>query len=420
MDKVIETWNGEWWLPNNFAPNVPNSVGRLIYYEDRNPELEITVMSTANAFLWPDKKYPVIYGTDAQGNEFSLFNADLRPQKDSSKYVFGIDYILIGAQVPTMDDTLFFKKAIVTFPHLHDLFVFRHVEKITDNNTTTYKIDTQPKISEYPVKIDDKTTWTFVGSVETSSKGEHYSDIHIHQDTNLVIEYEEITSINHLKYLISEFSQFLSVALFSNQQPSKIILADESGATEAILLYKPKASAEWHLRMIGNSLSNERMIKLLRQWHANYNDIAPISSYLIRSTEYQTEFEAPDFLIIAQALDGYWKRFFNKQRTPQEKDIRKYKDEIKHLLSYFREVCIVQNLGLDANIAAQTRNKYSHMCPNGEKGTEQAVSDPKQLRLLTLRMKILLLCCVLDYMGMTTQEIDTSFKVAGDIQKYLQ
>ena len=97
MDKVIETWNGEWWLPNNFAPNVLNSVGRLIYYEDKNPELEITVMSTANAFLWPDKKYPVIYGTDAQGHEFSLFNADLRPQKDSSKYVFSLDYILIGS-----------------------------------------------------------------------------------------------------------------------------------------------------------------------------------------------------------------------------------------------------------------------------------------------------------------------------------
>ena len=68
MDKVIEIWNGEWWLPNNLGAS--NSVGRLIYYEDKNPELEITVMSTANAFLWPDKRYPVIYGTDAQGNEF--------------------------------------------------------------------------------------------------------------------------------------------------------------------------------------------------------------------------------------------------------------------------------------------------------------------------------------------------------------
>lgn len=419
MDKVIETWNGEWWLPNNFAPNVPNSVGRLIYYEDKNPELEITVMSTANAFLWPDKKYPVIYGTDAQGNEFSLFNADLRPQKDSSKYVFGIDYILIGAQIPTMEDTLFFKKAIVTFPHLHDLFVFRHVEKITDNNTTTYKIDTQPKISEYPVKIDDKTTWTFVGSVETSSKGEHYSDIHIHQDTNLVIEYEEITSINHLKYLISEFSQFLSVALFSNQQPSKIILADESGTTEATLLYKPKASAEWHLRFLGNAMSNSRVCELLKRWHTNYNDIAPISSYLIRSTEYQTEFEAPDFLIVAQALDGYWKRFFYKIRT-QETKVPSYNKKLQQMMAYFGEVAIIQNSGLNTVVAAQTRNKYSHMSPNGEKGTELAVTDAKQLRLLTLRMKILLLCCVLDYMGMTIQEIDTSFKVAGDLYRYLK
>lgn len=419
MDKVIETWNGEWWLPNNIAPNVPNSVGRLIYYEDRNPELEITVMSTANAFLWPDKKYSVIYGTDAQGNDFSLFNADLRPQKDSSKYVFGIDYILIGAQIPTLNDTLFFTKAIVKFPHLRDFFFIQRLSKTEDNNATVFRIDNNPKRTEYKVIIDERNTWSFISNIETTTNAEHNADIHIEQNTSLLIEHNDIQSVDYFLHQIYEFSQFLSIALLSNQQPSEIVLATE-GSTQAKLLYKPKASAEWHLRFIGDFLPVKRLDNLLEKWHASYNDIAPISNYLIKSVDYQNEFDAPDFLIVAQALDGYWKRFFNKQRTPQERDIRKYEDEIKHLLYYFREVCIVQNLGLDANIAAQTRNKYSHMCPNGEKGTEQAVSDPKQLRLLTLRMKILLLCCVLDYMGMTIQEIDTSFKVAGDIQKYLQ
>lgn len=419
MDKVIETWNGEWWVPQSEIPNAPNAVGRLLYYENKNPELEITVISTANAFVWPNKEYPVIYGMDASGNIFSLFNAYRHPENNASKIVFSIDYILIGEQVSTMEDTLFFKKAIVTFPHLHDLFVFRRVEEIVDNSTTTYKINHQPSVLEYPIKIDDKTTWTFVSNVETNITGKHYSDIHIHQDTNLVIEHEEITSINHFKYLISEFSQFLSVALFSNQQPSKIILVGESWTTEATLLYKPKASAEWHLRFIGDAMPNSRISELLTQWHAKFNDIAPISSYLIRSTEYQTEFDAPDFLIVAQALDGYWKRFFNKCRT-EGKDIRKYNEELQQMMAYFRGVAIIQNLGLDTVVAVQTRHKYTHWTPNGEEGTELAVTDPKQLRLLTLRMKILLLCCVLDYMGMTIQEIDTSFKVAGDLYRYLK
>lgn len=419
MDKVIETWNGEWWVPQSEIPNAPNAVGRLLYYENKNPELEITVISTANAFVWPNKEYPVIYGMDASGNIFSLFNVYRHPEKNASKIVFSIDYILIGAQIPTMDDTLFFKKAIVTFPHLHDLFVFRRVEEIIDNSTTTYKINHQPAVLEYPIKIDDKTTWTFVSSVETNILGEHHADIHIHQDTNLVIEYEDITSINHLKYLISEFSQFLSVALFSNQQPSKIILVDESGTTEATLLYKPKASAEWHLRFLGDALTKRRLNEFILRWHAKFNEIAPISSYLIRSTEYQTEFDAPDFLIIAQALDGYWKRFFYKIRTKETK-VPSYNKKLQQMMAYFGEVAIIQNSGLDTVVAAQTRNKYSHMSPNGENGTELAVTDPKQLRLLTLRMKILLLCCVLDYMGMTIQEIDTSFKVAGDLYRFLK
>ena len=418
MDKVIETWNGEWWLPNNFAPNVPNSVGRLIYYEDRNPELEITVMSTANAFLWPDKKYPVIYGTDAQGHEFSLFNADLRPQKDSSKYVFSLDYILIGAQIPTLNDTLFFTKAIVKFPHLRDFFFIQRLSKTEDNNATVFRIDNNPKRTEYKVIIDERNTWSFISNIETTTNAENNADIHIEQNTSLLIEHNDIQSIDYFLHQIYEFSQFLSIALLSNQQPSEIVLTDE-GNTQAKLLYKPKASAEWHLRFIGNAFSIPRLEDFLKQWHSRYKEIAPICSYLIKSVDYQNEFDAPDFLIVAQALDGYWKRFFNKQRT-QGNDIRKYEDEIKHLLSYFREVCIVQNLGLDTIVATQTRHQYSHWYPIGEKGTEHAVSDPKQLRSLTLRMKILLICCILDYIGLTPQEIDTSFKVAGDIQKYLQ
>lgn len=418
MDKVIETWNGEWWLPNNFAPNVPNSVGRLIYYEDRNPELEITVMSTANAFLWPDKKYPVIYGTDALGNEFSLFNADLRAQKDSSKYVFSIDYILIGAQLPTLNDTLFFSKAIVKFPHLRDFFFIQRLSKTEDNNATVFRIDNNPKRTEYKVIIDERNTWSFISNIETTTNAENNADIHIEQNTSLLIEHNDIQSIDYFLHQIYEFSQFLSIALLSNQQPNEIVLTDE-GSTQAKLLYKPKASAEWHLRFIGNAFSIPRLEDFLKQWHSRYNEIAPICSYLIKSVDYQNEFDAPDFLIVAQALDGYWKRFFNKQRT-QGNDIRKYEDEIKHLLSYFGEVCIVQNLGLDTIVATQTRHLYSHWYPVGEKGTEHAVSDSKQLRSLTLRMKILLMCCLLDYMGLSPKEIDTSFKLAGDIQKYLQ
>lgn len=419
MDKVIETWNGEWWLPNNVAPNVPNSVGRLIYYEDKNPELEITVMSTANAFLWPNKKYPVIYGTDAQGHEFSLFNADLRPQKDSSKYVFSLDYILIGAQIPTLNDTLFFTKAIVKFPHLRDLFVFRRVEQIDEDNATIYKINNQPKISQYPIKIDNNTTWIFVSDIETSIVSEHFADIHIHQDTSFVVESTEIQSVYFFIHQIYEFSQFLSVALFSNQQPNEIVLVDENGILRAKFLYKPKPSAEWHLRFIGDSLRNSRISELLKHWHTRYNEIAPISSYLIKSTDYQTEFDAPDFLIVAQALDGYWKRFFYRQRT-KEPGIPSYKEKLEQLLSFFGNVVIIQTLSLDTTVASQTRNKHSHMGPDGEKGTEHAVSDPKQLRSLTLRMKILLLCCLLDYMGLSSKEIDTSFKLAGDLYRFLK
>lgn len=52
---------------------------------------------------------------------------------------------------------------------------------------------------------------------------------------------------------------------------------------------------------------------MLFAWHANFEQLSPICNYLIRSLRYNRFFDAPDFLIIAQALDGYYKRFINKR-----------------------------------------------------------------------------------------------------------
>ena len=139
---------------------------------------------------------------------------------------------------------------------------------------------------------------------------------------------------------------------------------------------------------------------MLRVWHQNYDKIAPISSYLVDSLRKKNEFSVPDFLIIAQALDGYHKRFVNKKNG---KDIKKYEEQIKVLLNQFKDVQVIQECNIDPEVLKDTRHKYSHLYPDDEKS--KAV-EGDALYWLTEKCKILLTCCVLNMMGLTNAEID--------------
>jgi hypothetical protein len=136
--------------------------------------------------------------------------------------------------------------------------------------------------------------------------------------------------------------------------------------------------------------------------------MAPITKYLAQAvTEQKGEFDAPDFLIVAQALDGYFKRFVNKK---DGKDIRKYDDQITKLLEYFKDVDALRACNLDAKVMAHSRHKYSHLIPNDEtKNVEKAVSG-EELYYLTRKAIVLLTCCILDNLGLTIDEINICFK----------
>jgi hypothetical protein len=144
------------------------------------------------------------------------------------------------------------------------------------------------------------------------------------------------------------------------------------------------------------------MCGFYKTWHENYSQINPICSYLIRSIKYNTAFDAPDFLIVAQALDGYFKRFVNHR---EGKDIKQYQHQIKMLLDAFKDVDVVRRCKLDPSILTQTRHKYSHLIPDDDKKITMAV-DGEELYWLTQKCIVLLTCCILDMLGLTTDEIN--------------
>ena len=139
---------------------------------------------------------------------------------------------------------------------------------------------------------------------------------------------------------------------------------------------------------------------MLITWHENYEKMSPISSYLIRSLQKKNSFDVPDFLIIAQALDGYHKRFVNSKSVINHK---KYEDGIKILLKQFKDVDCIQKCRINPQVLTQTRDKYSHLLTDEDK---PLAVEGEDLYWLTEKCKILLTCCILNMLGLTNKEIN--------------
>ena len=139
---------------------------------------------------------------------------------------------------------------------------------------------------------------------------------------------------------------------------------------------------------------------MLSLWNENYDKIAPISGYLIDSLQKKNRFDVPDFLIIAQALDGYYKRFVN---TTNKKGCRGYELGINTLLEQFKDVDCVRKCKIDPKVLTQSRDKYSHLLFDKDK---PLAVDGWDLYWLTEKCKVLLTCCILNILGLTNKEIN--------------
>ena len=221
------------------------------------------------------------------------------------------------------------------------------------------------------------------------------------QTTTLEIEAEKPLSIETYLKQIEEFAQFLSIALYGDQNPTEVKLTNKETERESVLLFKKDASVNPEIySLIKFDLLKDKLPAMLNQWHNNFDKMAPISSYLIDSLQKKNRFDVPDFLIIAQALDGYHKRFVNKKNG---KDHRKYEDGIKILLKQFEDVDCIQKCHIDPQVLTQSRDKYSHLLLDEDK---PLAVEGGELYWLTEKCKILLTCCILNMLGLNNKEIN--------------
>lgn len=427
MTNNPQIYHGEWWVPavadrdtrmtflqpEGMMGHERKYTGTLTYYGDKSSTLEL-YHTPSNIHSKHYCQNNVIWGIDANGHIFTLFNVMMNEQRlgDFTCTKFVVSYILIGEHVISADDNLFVN-CTVSFPYLRNWAFHDNITKSNAGESILYKT---PVYAEKLLETtnEEGVCWR-LWQGQTISRSIY--DLKITQTTTLEIEALEAISIRSCMRHIEEFAQFLSIALYCDQNPTEVKFVNKENKRESVFLFKKDASVDPEvMSLIKFGILKEKLPTMLNTWHENFEKMAPISHYLINSLKNNNRFDVPDFLIIAQALDGYHKRFVNhkKQRASLKEEVKKhlkkgrdkssqYEKNINILISQFNDVNCIQKCHIDPQVLAQSRDKYSHLLTDEDK---PLAVEGEDLYWLTEKCKILLTCCILNMLGLTNKEIN--------------
>ena len=407
--KIPERDEFTWQFSGYHSYNHQECMGTLYYNENKPLKLEVYHEPKQGLISNMYHHYDIIWGKDANGYEFTLFNANMSipEQKDQafdiSKEEYIIDYVILGRHVESIDEPVF-DICIVKFPFLKNWAFQDNRLENRNGNFLSCEVELARGQPFLETEIEEGVKIALLPHSEYIS-GRY--DTTIVQNTYLRITTDKPIPTRRFMQLVFEYSQFLSLALFSNQSPIKIELRTRKEPRRwSFLLYEIESSVEpYEIPLIKYDKLKAKLPSMLLAWHLNFEQLSPIVNYLIRSLQYKRFFDAPDFLIIAQALDGYYKRFVNKK---DGKDIKQYKCQITKLLEHFKDIYLLQDCGIDVEELTQSRHKYSHLLPDSDEKMEKAVIG-EDLYNLTQKCIVLLTCCILDNIGLTTEEINICF-----------
>lgn len=429
MTNNPQIYHGEWWVPakadpsNNMFMTVPEGLekkytGTLTYYGDKDATLEL--YHVPSNYHYSHYEYnKVLWGKDSNGRIFTLFNVAMREKRgmDFSSVTYVVGMILIGEHVLSISEG-WTQKCLAYFPYLNNWIFYetQHFIKANFGENSFLLHAAFKKQALFDVKINDGTCLKLCNSHTIENRVEGYR---IFRKPYFEIETSEPQSLEYYFKLISELEQFLSIALFSEQNHSEIEFLDRDGdikETCKLLLKQESSDDPVFSSLIKYVQLKDKLPSMLSLWHDNFDKVSPISGYLIDSLQKKNRFDVPDFLIIAQALDGYNKRFVNHkkkrdllkvevnnlQRKGRDKPSQ-YEKDINILISQFSDVSCIQKCHIDPKVLAHSRDKYSHLLLDEAKPFAVEGWD---LYWLTEKCKILLTCCILNMMGLTNEEIN--------------
>lgn len=431
-------FKGYWWLPDNPDDRV---AGVLTYTPSEKISLELIggFKKGANLIvgLVEDRKksVPLIYGIDNNAKEFSLLNCssgfsfNFSSEFPMTRYT--VQMVVYDKYVKGLDEVCDYT-AHIRYPELSHWAYPAAIEQVLHFNKEGNDIDS----CSFNVPHFDSTTESILSvtcdnGVHLSIKrgvgyqpGELFLKPEIEQFSFLELRGADTgMSIRGIFHEMHKFGQFLSLATKRNVRPESIYLTDpdvrqdfKDGAKSFffpiyILVVQPpvpnpaKIDRDEFL-FCYEDISNQ-LQEILPKWMSDNDNLQPIKSHLVDSLVYKPIVGSVDFLQVIQAIEGVWWRFRDDayktaHSIPRRKQTTLH-TIIHELLGSLQTIPTISRMEVDIDEVVDSRVYYTHFV---DKARRPKVLDDWELYKLTKKMRTVLLCLVLELLGLSHDDIE--------------
>lgn len=397
--ETINEFKGLWWLPTNSEKKI---AGELRYSRTEDTTLELIGEFQEGDWLLDindQRRYDIIHGALSDGKDVTIITSFPIDASYSTSCSFPIvkyltPLVINGKHLQNLDER-FLRRITISYdelsiwyrPDLIKQVVFSRKVIFAERNTERY---------ELRCEIDPNTTFILSPKVDIKSDATSHKLI---QYTNLIIEFIQPVDLQEAIRIIGGFNQFLSFATFSSVQ-CKEICFDYDGRADNHIYYhfskeEYKPFLEHFRYLFTYDTIKDKFPTIIKKWYED-EDIIPIRSHLIQSLNRGGKFSSADFLVVVQAIDGYYKRF--------KKDGTKLYKILVELVKEFSDISCLELVKADFSRIVSSRDYYSHLLPVRKK---KSILSWHELHALDFQLRKLLICCLLQFIGFDNTEINT-------------
>lgn len=436
--KLIERhiFKGYWWLPDNpekkvagivtYIPNEKICLELIGGFEDSSGEY-VNLLDDGNSSV------PVIYGKDSDAkvitlvgcrSSFSLnFNAGYPMMSYSARM------LAYGKHISSIDEICDYT-AYVCFPELSywaqpgviNQIVNYDAEDVTSSsffipNLRGEKGEMFSCNCENGVRISVCRSAKYnPGELSLKPYIEQYSYLSISRpDTGMTIP-----EVSHEIY---KFEQFLSLATMRTVQCESIDLRDPEIREDSkdgrkshcfpiyvLTVQRPvfnPSKISRHKFLFCYESMPERVPDVLEKWMSDSDNLQPMKHHLVDSMVYKPVVGSVDFLQVVQAIEGVWWRFKDESYKADKSISRRRQTTLTTIISEtldsLSDISKVSSMDIDIEAVVDSRNYYSHFVDRSKK---PKTLDGMELYNLTEKLRIVLLCLILELLGLSHLEIN--------------
>lgn len=408
-------YKGYWWLPSN--PN-DKIAGVLHYTPEDGAKLEI-FGSFKNAEL--NDNQAIILGHTSTAKDITLFNCFGSFSITSRAFPvskYSCHYFLEGRHLNSWDVKCF-DWAVVEFDTLNIWCCPTALTFYFQDKGFNLGYSHDREVINETVIEDAKIALRDVVSFSSD-----HLEPKVKQCTQLKIE-RDGSDLDDFLRIIHIYRQFVSLATLIPCESAEITLYSNDdyqdlgegnkNYRESVLYCKEFDSVKNEkafVKAVSNSLFHytdisDRYSEILKKWFVDTKVLGPIREHLIDSITHKPYFSSVDFLIVVQALEGFWWRLRDsnykssnnispKKRTSLETIIEQLKNE-------FGDISKTQINTINVAQVVDSRHYLSHFV---DKSTKPNAVDGIELLLLSRKLRQLLVCCLLSTVGFSNNEIN--------------